>query len=148
MDDDLPKVVTFQLGPFLIRACNIIPKHNALYEEFKSPRMPSFLGPIMLCMLKDKASYITLFQKMTARIPGLKVYLQAYCTDGEKALREALGQEFERSVAFVCKIHEKQNIKNKCSKLQISNAVRKVIVKGKERKGTLFKCLVVLALEH
>ena len=29
---------------------------------------------------------------MTARIPGLKVYLQAYCTDGEKALREALGQ--------------------------------------------------------
>ena len=23
-----------------------------------------------------------------------KVYLQAYCTDGEKALREALGQEF------------------------------------------------------
>ena len=65
---------------------------------------------------------------MTAHIPGLKVYLQAYCTDEEKALREALGQEFERSVAFVCKIHEKQNIKDKCSKLQISNAVSKVIV--------------------
>lgn len=65
---------------------------------------------------------------MTARIPGLKVYLQAYCTDGEKTLREALSQEFERSVAFVCKIHEKQNIKDKCSKLQLSNAVGKVIV--------------------
>ena len=64
----------------------------------------------MLCMLEDKASYITLFQKMTGRIPCLKVYLQAYCTDGEKPLREALGQEFERSDAFVCKIHEKQNI--------------------------------------
>ena len=59
---------------------------------------------------------------------ALKVYLQAYCTDREKALREALGQEFERSIAFVCKIHEKQNIKDKCSKLQISNAVSKVIV--------------------
>ena len=65
---------------------------------------------------------------MTAHIPGLKVYLQAYCTDEEKALREALGQEFERSVAFVCKIHEKQNIKDKCSKLQTSNAVSKLIV--------------------
>lgn len=55
----------------------------------------------MMCMLKDKAMYITLFQKMTARIPGLKAHLQAYSTDREKALREALGQEFERSVAFV-----------------------------------------------
>jgi len=71
---------------------------------------------------------MTFIQKMTARIPGLKVYLQAYCTDGEKALRGALGQEFDRSVAFVCKIHEKQNIKDKGSKLQISNAVSKVIV--------------------
>jgi len=44
LDDDLPKVVTFQLGPFLIRACYIIPKHNALYEEFKSPRMPGSFG--------------------------------------------------------------------------------------------------------
>ena len=79
-------------------------------------------------MLKDKESYITLFQKRIARIPGLKIYLQAYCTDGERALREALGQDFERFVAFVCQIHEKQNIKDKCSKLQISNAISKVIV--------------------
>ena len=78
-------------------------------------------------MYAEGKCYITLFQKMTARIPGLKVCLQAYCTDGEKVLREALGQEFERSVAFVCKIHEKQNIKDKCSKLQISTAVSKVI---------------------
>ena len=54
-------------------------------------------------------------------------YLQAYCTDGEKALRGALGQEFDRSVMFVCKIHKKHNIKDKCSKLQISYAVSKVI---------------------
>jgi len=65
---------------------------------------------------------------MTAHIPGLKVYLQAYCTDGEKALRGALGQDFERSVAFMCKIREKQNNKDKCSKLQISNAMSKAIV--------------------
>lgn len=115
------------MGPFFVLVTSY--RNTTPYTKNSSPRVcPVLLGPIMLCMLKDKASYITLFQKMTARIPGLKVYLQAYCTDGEKALREALGQEFERSVAFVCKIHEKQNIKDKCSKLQPSNAVGKVIV--------------------
>jgi len=71
---------------------------------------------------------MTFIQKITARIPDLKVYLQAYCTDGEKALCGALRQELDRSVAFVSKIHEKKNIKDKGSKLQISNAVSKVIV--------------------
>ncbi|CAH3181480.1 unnamed protein product, partial [Porites evermanni] len=76
----------------------------------------------------DKATYITLFQKITARLPGVKAYLQAYCTDGELALREAFGQEFERSVSFLCKLHVKQNIKEKCSKLQMSKAATEVIV--------------------
>ncbi|CAH3180108.1 unnamed protein product, partial [Porites lobata] len=31
----------------------------------------------------DKATYITLFQKITARLPGVKAFLQVYCTDGE-----------------------------------------------------------------
>ena len=54
-------------------------KNTTLYTENSSlPVCLVLLGPIMLCMLKDKALYITLFQKMTARIPGLKVYLQAY----------------------------------------------------------------------
>ena len=98
--------VIFQLGSFFVLVTSY--QNTTLYTKNSSPPVcPVLLGPIMLFMLKDKASYITLFQKMTARIPGLKVYLQAYCTDGEKALFEALGQEFERSVAFVCKIHEK-----------------------------------------
>ena len=80
-------------------------------------------------MLKDKATYVMLFQKMTAKVPRLKVFLQAYCSDGEKPLRQALGQEFDdRSVAFLCKNHVKQNIQDKCSKLQISQAVTNVIV--------------------
>ena len=47
---------------------NSVGFHDALYEEFQSPPVcPVLLGPIMLCTLKDKASYMTLFQKMTAR---------------------------------------------------------------------------------
>ena len=126
--------VTFQLRPFFVLVTSY--RNTTLYTKNSSPPVCRvLLGPIMLCMLKDKASYIKLFQEMTARIPGLKVYLQANCTHGEKALSEALGQEFERSVAFVCKIHEKQNIKDKCSKLQISNAVKKVIVDEHIRLG-------------
>ena len=65
-------------------------KNTTLYMMNSSPPVCLvLLGPIMLCMLKDKALYITLFQKMTACIPGLKVYLQAYWADGKKALREA-----------------------------------------------------------
>lgn len=82
----------------------------------------------MLCMLKDKATYVMVFQKMTAKMPRLKVFLQAYCSDGEKPLCKALGQEFKRSVAFLCKNQVKQNIQDKYSKLQISQAVTNVIV--------------------
>ena len=119
--------VTFQLGPFFVLVTSY--RNTTLYTKNSShPVCPVLLGPVMLCMLKDKATYITLFQKITARLPGVKAYLQAYCTDGELALREALGQEFERSVSFLCKLHVKQNIKEKCSKLQMSKAATEVIV--------------------
>ena len=81
-------------------------------------------------MLKNKATYryVALFQRMTAKIPGLKVFLKANCSDGEKPLRQALGQEFESSVALLCKNHVKQNIQGKLFKLKLSQAVTSVIV--------------------
>ena len=119
--------VTFQLGPFFVLVT--LYRNTSLHtKNANPPTCPVMLGPIMLCMLKDNATYTTLFQKMTAHLPGLKAYLQAYSTDGEKALREALGQEFERSVAFLCKIHVKQNIKDQCSKLKIWKAVTYVVI--------------------
>ena len=55
-------------------------------------------------------------------MPGLKVYLQAYTTDGQEALRQCLAQEFERSVSFLCKVHLVRNIKEKCHQLHISES--------------------------
>ena len=75
------------------------------------------IGPVMLCLLKDKLTYLTLFQKLTAQVPGPKVHLQGYSTDSEVPLRQALAQEFERSLSFICKIHVQRNIKEKCRKL-------------------------------
>ena len=87
-------------------------QNTTFYTKNSSPPVcPVLLGPIMLCMLEDKASYITLFQKMTGRIPCLKVYLQAYCTDGEKPLREALGQEFESASHSCAKFTKNRTFK-------------------------------------
>ncbi|CAH3163407.1 unnamed protein product, partial [Porites lobata] len=61
------------------------------------------LGPVMLCMLKDKATYLTLFQKISAQVPGLQVNLKGYCTDSEEALRQALAQVFPNSASLLCK---------------------------------------------
>ena len=96
--------INFQLGLFFVLVT--LHRNTTLNSKCSSPPVcPILLAPIMLCVLKDKATYVALFQRMTAKVPGLKVFLQAYCSDGERALRQALGQEFERSVAFLCKNH-------------------------------------------
>ena len=42
---------------------------------------------MMMCMLKDEQTYLTLFQKLIARLPGLGTYLQGYASDSEASLR-------------------------------------------------------------
>ena len=92
--------VTFQLGPFYVLQTSY---QNTTLLHKTTGRCPAMIGPTMLCMLKDKATYLTLFQKLTALVPGLKMYLQGYSTDGEEALRSSLAQEFGRSLSFLCK---------------------------------------------
>ena len=92
------------------------------------PTCPLMIGPMMLCLLRDNLTYLTLFQKLTAQVPGLKVHLQGYSTDSEVPLRQALAQEFERSLSFLCKIHVQRNIKAKCRKLGLSQSLTDVNV--------------------
>jgi hypothetical protein len=74
--------VTFQLGPFYVLMTSY--KNTTLISK-TTGTCPIMVGPILLCMLKDKATYLTLFQKITAQVPGLKIFLQGYSTDGEEA---------------------------------------------------------------
>ena len=118
--------VTFQLGPFFVLMTTY--KNTTLFtKRSDSPTCPLMVGPMMLCMLKDKSTYLTLFQKMTAQVPGLKVYLQGYSTDSEAPLRQALAQEFERSLSFLCKTHAQRNIKDKCYKLHFSQSLTSLV---------------------
>lgn len=148
LDDDSPKVVLFtddQVDDIVNFCCNDIPGHKSplyvdvtfklgpfyvLMTSYKNTTLiskttgacPVMVGPILLCMLKDKVTYLTLFQKLTAQVPGLKMYLQGYTTDGEEALRQCLAQEFDRSLSFLCKVHIQRNIKAKCHNLHISES--------------------------
>ena len=63
--------ITFQLGPFyhLLTAY----QNTTLFVK-ATEGCPTMIGPLTLCMLKDECTYLTLFQKMTAHISGLKDY--------------------------------------------------------------------------
>ena len=68
-------------------------------------------------MLRDKCLYLTLFQNLTAHMQGLKVYVQGYASNQEKSLRVACVQEFPTAVLYICVVHAKRNILEKCSEL-------------------------------
>ena len=88
---------TFQLGPFFVLIAMY--KNTTVFTKRSDPpTCPLMRGPMMLCLLKDKLTYLTLFQKLMAQVPGLKVHLQGYSTDSEVPLRKALAQEFEKSL--------------------------------------------------
>ena len=79
--------VTFKLGPFFVLVTTY--RNTTLFTRRSNPpTCPILLGPVMLCMLKDKSTYLTLFQKLSAQVPGLQVSLKGYCTDSEEALRQ------------------------------------------------------------
>ena len=103
--------VTFQTWPIFVLMTTY--KNTTVFTKRSDPpSCPLMIGPMMLCILKEKTTYLTLFQKLTAQVPGLNVYLQGYSTDVEVSLRLALAQEFERSLSFLCKTHAERNIKN------------------------------------
>ena len=79
-------------------------------------------------MLKDKSTYLTLFQKLSAQVPGLQINLKGYCTDSEEALRQALAQVFPNSTSLLCKVHAQKNIEGKCRKLRLSQYLTNDIV--------------------
>ena len=119
--------VTFKLGPFFVLVTTY--RNTTLFTQRSNPpSCPVMLGAVMLCMLKDKSTYLSLFQKLSAQVPGLQVNLKGYCTDSEEPLRQALAQVFPNSVSLLCKIHAQKNIEEKCRKLKFSQSLTNEIV--------------------
>ena len=91
-------------------------------------------------MLKDECTYLTVFQKMTAQMPGLKAHLQGYASDHEKSLRNAFAREFPAAVSYICVVHAKRNISEKCSELGLLKSLSLEIIKDIFRQGGLLYC--------
>lgn len=98
-------------------------RNTTLYTKRSNPPTCPVVGPVMLCMLKEKSTYVTLFQKLTAEVPGLQVNLKRYSSDSEEALRHALAQVFPNSPSLLCKVHAHKNIEEKCWKLRFSQSL-------------------------
>ena len=64
--------ITFQLGPFYLL---LTAYANTTLFTKGTENCPVMIGPLMLCMLKDKQTYLTLFQKLSNFLPGLRLYL-------------------------------------------------------------------------
>ena len=116
--------VTFELGPFFLLVGTY--RNTTLYRR-GTTTCPVMIGPSLICMLKEKQTYITLFNALTSKVPGLQMYLQGYSSDSEVAIRQALAQSFPSSISFLCWIHSKRNITDKCNKLCLSSKLTSTI---------------------
>ena len=118
--------MTFNLGNFYV----VVTTYRHLQLQTKrGGKEPVILGPVMMCMRKDRATYQSLFQKIAAHCPEIKHQLKAYGTDAESPLRQALELEFPFALGFICRTHIVRNLEHKIkSELNMSDKFfRKVV---------------------
>ena len=100
----------FNLGNFYVVVTTYC--HLQLVTK-RSGKEPVIMGPVMLCMKKDRATYQSLFQKIVSHCPDIKQSMKAYGTDAEHPLRQALELEFPFAVGFICRTHIVRNLEHK-----------------------------------
>ena len=57
--------ITFKLGPFFLLVTVYL---NTMLLSRRTQSCPVMIGPMMICMLKDKLIYVTLFQKLVSNV--------------------------------------------------------------------------------
>ncbi|KAL9977375.1 hypothetical protein ACROYT_G014767 [Oculina patagonica] len=110
--------ITFQLGPFYVLVSTY---KNTLLNVKGSNHSPSCMGPIMICMTKEEATYLSFLHCLLREVPGLSQYLHATGTDNEVALRNATAAGFPNASALLCYLHSKRNVKAKLKELGVSH---------------------------
>ena len=133
--------MTFNLGNFYVVVTTY--KHLQLLTK-RSNNEPVILGPVMMCMKKDRPTYQFLFQQINSHCPEIKDQLKAYGTDVELPLRKALELEFPFALGFVCRKHIVRNLEHKLkTELNLSDKFfRKVVadVFGDKTQEGLVQC--------
>lgn len=125
--------ITFQLGPFYVLVSTY---KNTLLNVKGSNHSPSCMGPIMICMTKEEATYLSFLHCLLREVPGLSQYLHATGTDNEVALRNATAAGFPNASALLCYLHSKRNVKAKLKELGVSQSLNNKICHDIYAKGS------------
>lgn len=132
---------TFSLGDFDVTPTTY---HHLMLRSRRTNKPPVMLGPTLIHYRKTFPSYLFLAACMISFNQKL-VNLQAFGTDGEKALINAFAHEFKHAVHLTCFNHVRHNIKEKLRKLAICEKVQVEILNdifGRKVGSTFFTGLV------
>ena len=125
--------ITFQLGPFYVLVTTY---KNTLLNVKGGSHSPSCMGPIMICMTKEEATYLSFIHCLLREVPGLSHYLHATGTDNELALRHATTTGMPNASALLCYLHSQRNVKAKLKELGISQSLNTKICRDIYAKGS------------
>ena len=98
---------TFNLGDFEVTP--ITYRHLFLQSE-RTGKSPVFVGPMLIHYRKDFATFLYFASTLVGLRRDLE-RLQAFGTDGEKALIDAFSHEFGFAIHLLCAIHLRRNVK-------------------------------------
>lgn len=125
--------VTFQLGPFYALVTTY---KNTLLKVKNGTNSPTCLGPIMVCMTKEEATYLSFMHCLLQAVPGLSQYLHATSTDGEPSLRNATAAGMQNATGLLCYLHSKRNVESKLKELGFSKSLTTKICQDIYAKGS------------
>ena len=100
---------TFNLGDFEVTP---ITYRHLLLVSLRSGKSPLLLGPVLVHYRKDFRTFLYFASTLVGLCPQLE-RLQAFGTDGETALIDAMAHEFGFATHLLCAIHLRRNIKQK-----------------------------------
>ena len=101
-------------------------------------KSPTLIGPMFVHVKKDFTTYHFFSSSLIGQQPNL-VNLQAFGTDGETALANALSASFPNAVHVRCFLHFKGNIEHKLNELKIPASIAKEFVEDIMGKPTRFQ---------
>ena len=98
---------TFNLGDFDVTPTAY---HHLLLKTVRYGKSPVFIGPTLVHYRKTFGTYLFFASSLIGLRPELRA-IQAFGTDGEKALADAFGHEYRYASRLSCFIHCRRNIK-------------------------------------
>ena len=115
---------TFNLGDFDVTPTAF---RNLLLESVRYGTHPIMIGPTLVHYRKTFGTYLFFASSLIGLRPELRA-LQAFGTDGEKALADAFGHEYRYATRLSCFIHCRQNIKQQLRDRHFPEAVAKTVL--------------------